>query len=68
VLADNRPGGAGNLAAEAVARAPADGYTMLVATMGTNSGLNALLYRNIGYDSARDFTPVGMFCTTSNVC
>ncbi len=67
VLPDNRPGGAGNTAAEAVARAPADGYTVLVATLGTNSGLNALLYRNIGYDSARDFTPVGMFCTTSNM-
>ena len=35
--------------------------------MGTNSGLNALLYRNLGYDSARDFAPVGMFCTTSNL-
>lgn len=67
VVADNRPGGAGNMAAELVARAPADGYTMLVATLGTNSGLNALLYRNIGYDSARDFTPVGAFCTTSNL-
>jgi tripartite-type tricarboxylate transporter receptor subunit TctC len=67
VLPDNRPGGAGNTAAEAVARAPADGYTMLVATLGTNSGLNALLYRNVGYDSARDFAPVGMFCTTSNM-
>ena len=67
VLADNRPGGAGNTAAEHVARATADGYTMLVATMGTNSGLNALLYRSLGYDSARDFTPVGMFCSTANI-
>ncbi len=67
VVADNRPGGAGNLAAESVARATPDGYTMLVATMGTNSGLNALLYRSIGYDSARDFTGVGMFCTTANL-
>lgn len=67
MLPDNRPGGAGNTAAESVARAPADGYTVLVATLGTNSGLNALLYRNIGYDAVRDFTPVGMFCTTSNL-
>ncbi len=67
VVADNRPGGAGNLAAESVARAAPDGYTMLVATMGTNSGLNALLYRSVGYDAARDFTGVGMFCTTSNL-
>lgn len=67
VLADNRPGGNGNLAAEIVARAPPDGYTMLVAGAGTNSGLNALLYRSVGYDSARDFTPVGIFCTTANM-
>ncbi|MEO3474316.1 tripartite tricarboxylate transporter substrate binding protein [Roseomonas sp. CAU 1739] len=67
VVADNRPGGAGNTAAEAVARAAPDGYTMLVATMGTNSGLNALMYRSVGYDAARDFTGVGMFCTTSNL-
>jgi len=67
VLSDNRPGGAGNLAAEMVARAPGDGYTVLVATMGTNSGLNALLYKSVGYDALRDLTPVGMFCTTSNL-
>jgi tripartite-type tricarboxylate transporter receptor subunit TctC len=67
VLADNRPGGNGNLAAEIVARSPPDGYTVLVAGMGTNSGLNALLYRGVAYDSERDFTPVGMFCTTANL-
>src|SRR4051794_2182597 len=67
VLADNRPGGNGNLAAETVARAAPDGYTVLVAGAGTNSGLNALLYKGIGYDAERDFTPVGMFCTTANM-
>jgi tripartite-type tricarboxylate transporter receptor subunit TctC len=67
VLADNRPGGAGNLAAETLARGPADGYTIMVATMGTNSGVNALMYRSLGYDWERDFAPVGHFCSTSNV-
>ncbi|MBV1799708.1 tripartite tricarboxylate transporter substrate binding protein [Siccirubricoccus sp. G192] len=67
VLVDNRPGGAGNLAAELLARSPADGYTMSVATMGTNSGLNALLYRSVGYDWERDFAPIGMFCSTACV-
>jgi tripartite-type tricarboxylate transporter receptor subunit TctC len=67
VLADNRPGGAGNLAAETLARASADGYTLMVATMGTNSGINALMYRSLGYDWQRDFAPVGQFCATSNV-
>ena len=67
VLADNRPGGAGNLAAEALARSPADGYTLMVGTMGTNSGVNALLYRQLGYNWETDFAPVGQFCSTSNV-
>lgn len=67
VLADNRPGGAGNLAAETLARSAPDGYTMMVATMGTNSGLNALLYRNVAYDWRTDLAPVGQFCSTANV-
>jgi tripartite-type tricarboxylate transporter receptor subunit TctC len=66
VLVDNRPGGAGNTAAEAVVRAPADGYTLMVATMGTNSGLNALMYRNLTYDWEKDFTPIGQFCSTAH--
>jgi tripartite-type tricarboxylate transporter receptor subunit TctC len=67
VLADNRPGGAGNLAAEMLTRSPPDGYTLMVATMGTNSGVNALMYRGIAYDWERDFAPIGQFCSTSNV-
>ncbi|MBR0665649.1 tripartite tricarboxylate transporter substrate binding protein [Roseomonas hellenica] len=67
VVADNRPGGAGNTAAEALIRAPADGYTLMIATMGTNSGLNAVLYRNLPYDWEKDFAPVGQFCSTAHV-
>ncbi|MBS7811504.1 Bug family tripartite tricarboxylate transporter substrate binding protein [Roseococcus pinisoli] len=66
VVVDNRPGGAGNVAAEALVRSPADGYTMMTATMGTNSGLNALLYRNLTYDWEKDFLPIGQFCSTAH--
>jgi len=67
VLADNRPGGNGSTAAEAVMRSAPDGYTILIAGIGTNSGLNALLYRGITYEAERDFIPVGCFCTTANM-
>ena len=67
VLADNRPGGNGSTAAEAVLRAGPDGYTFLIANIGVNSGLNALLYRGVTYEAERDFIPVGCFCTTANM-
>src|SRR5712691_12274803 len=56
---DNRPGGAGNVAAEQVARAPADGHTLL---MGNNSILatNAALYKKINFDPEADFAPISL--------
>ena len=67
VLADNRQGGNGSAAAEATLRAASDGHTFLIANIGVNSGLNALLYRGVTYDAERDFLPVGCFCTTANM-
>ena len=67
VLADNRPGAAGNLAAEMTARAPADGYTIMVGSTGPFGGVNAALYKNLGYDWQKDFALIGLFCTTPNV-
>jgi tripartite-type tricarboxylate transporter receptor subunit TctC len=55
-VVENRPGAAGNLATEAVVRAPPDGYTLLLAT-GTNS-INATLYEKLSFDFIRDIAPV----------
>jgi tripartite-type tricarboxylate transporter receptor subunit TctC len=53
---DNRPGAASNIAAEALIRAPADGYTLFLAN-GTNA-VNATLYDNLRFDFVRDTAPV----------
>lgn len=57
VVADNRPGANGIIGTDIVAKAQADGYTLLAG--GTASlAINPSMYRNIPYDSQRDFTPV----------
>ena len=53
---DNRAGAGGNIGAEAVARAPADGYTLLVAT--TAHAINMSLFKGLNYDVIKDFAPV----------
>lgn len=56
VIVENRPGAGGNIASEYVARGSNDGYTVLETT--TNHHLNALIYKNPGYDPRRDFIAV----------
>ena len=56
-VVENRPGGAGNIGTEAVVRAPADGYTLLLAT-GANA-INATLYDKLNFNFIRDIAPVG---------
>src|SRR5262245_813894 len=53
---ENRPGAGGNISTEAVVRAPADGYTLLLVT--TANAINATLYDKLGYNFIRDITPV----------
>jgi tripartite-type tricarboxylate transporter receptor subunit TctC len=53
---ENRAGGASNIGTEAVVRAPADGYTLLVAFAA--SAINAALFENLNYNFIRDITPV----------
>jgi tripartite-type tricarboxylate transporter receptor subunit TctC len=55
-IVENRPGAASNLATETVARAPADGHTLLVAV--TTNAINATLYDNLKFDFVRDVAPV----------
>jgi tripartite-type tricarboxylate transporter receptor subunit TctC len=57
VVVDNRSGGGGNIGAEIVAKAPPDGYTMVMGS-SSNFGVNPTLYKNLPYDAVRDFTPV----------
>lgn len=66
VVVENKPGAGGNIAAEMVARAPADGYTML-ACGATSHGANPALFAKLPYDPVKDFTPVTMFGTVPNV-
>lgn len=65
VLVDNRAGAAGNLGAELAAKAPADGYTMLLVILG--HAANATLYKNLPYDLTRDFAPVTQFASTPSI-
>ena len=57
VIVDNRTGAAGNVGSEAVAKAPPDGYTLLLGTIGTNA-INAALYSKMPYDARADFAPI----------
>ncbi len=59
VLVENRPGAGGNIGADLVAKAPADGYTLLMGSIGTQA-VNVSLFRNMPYDPAKDFTPVAL--------
>jgi len=57
VIVDNKAGASGMLAAQAVARAPADGYTVLITTNTTHAA-NEHLYKKLSYDPVKDFLPV----------
>lgn len=66
VIIDNRGGAGGGIAAELVARAPADGHTLFFGTTGTLA-INPSLYARLRYDPVKDFAPVSLMATTMNV-
>jgi tripartite-type tricarboxylate transporter receptor subunit TctC len=65
VMVDNRPGGATNIGTEIVARAPADGYVLLMG--GASNAINMSLFAKPPYDTLRDFAPVILCVKGANV-
>ena len=66
VVVDNRAGAAGSLASEITAHAPADGHTILVASLG-GLAVNTNLYKGLNYDPLRDLTAITWATSQSNV-
>ena len=65
VVIENRGGAGGTIATRQVAKAEPDGYTLLIAT--SSLAINPSLYPNAGYDPRKDFAPIGLIASSSNV-
>lgn len=65
-IVENRAGAGGNLGTAAVARAQPDGYTLLVGTVSTHA-INPFLYKNLAYDTEKDFQPVSLIARLPNM-
>jgi tripartite-type tricarboxylate transporter receptor subunit TctC len=65
IVVENKPGAAQNVAAELVARAPKDGYTLFMSSAAL--GVNVSLYSKLNYDPVKDFAPVAIFGTGPNI-
>jgi tripartite-type tricarboxylate transporter receptor subunit TctC len=58
IVVENKSGAGGNIGADLVAKSPADGYTIVMGTVGTHA-INPGLYRRMPYDAQKDFAPIG---------
>ncbi|NWG25257.1 MAG: tripartite tricarboxylate transporter substrate binding protein [Pseudorhodoplanes sp.] len=65
-VVENRAGAGGNIGAAAVAKAPNDGYTLLVGTVSTHA-INPFLYSNLSFDAQKDFQPVSLIARLPNL-
>lgn len=65
-IVDNRTGAGGNVGADIVAKSAADGYTLLMGTVGTH-GINRALYEKLPYDPIKDFAPITLVAGVPNV-
>jgi len=66
VVVDNKPGAGGVVGSESVAKAPPDGYTLIMGNAGSH-GINAAVYSKLPYDIQRDFAPVSQVAIAPNV-
>jgi tripartite-type tricarboxylate transporter receptor subunit TctC len=66
VVVENRPGGAGNIAMEQVARSEPDGYTLILGHIGTLA-VNPAMFPKLPYDPNRDFAPISLMAAVPNV-
>ena len=66
VVVDNKAGAGGNIGAADVAKSAPDGYTLVMATVGTHA-INGALYSKMPYDMVRDFTPVAHVASAPNL-
>ena len=62
---ENKPGAGGNIGADAVAKSPADGYTIMIVSIGMAT--NKPLYQKLTYDPVKDFAPVSLLAVVPNV-
>jgi len=66
IVVENRPGAGGNVGADAVAKSPADGYTVVMGALSTHA-VNPSLYPKMPYDAVKDFAPISLVAITPNV-
>jgi len=66
LVMENRAGAGGNIGSDYAAKSPADGYTLVIGTIGTHA-INASVYANMPYNPIKDFTPVVYLATMTNV-